>query len=148
MSITATVSHRHIDLNERDNVMRKSNIHNLNPIRQIREQQSHRHQHQQRSFFSASRNANSAIQSIPNTKAVVIQSFLHLDHAPALLPSLIPIISTSHHTLLSLLELAQTLHLLEYVFEEVLATHDVEVAFDLGVFFGETVDFFLGEAAA
>jgi len=47
-----------------------------------------------------------------------------------------------------LLELAQTLHLLEYVFEKILATHDIEVAFDLGVFLGEAVDFFLGETAA
>jgi hypothetical protein len=32
--------------------------------------------------------------------------------------------------------------------EEVLAAHDVEMAFNLGVFFSEAVDFFLGEVAA
>jgi hypothetical protein len=34
------------------------------------------------------------------------------------------------------------------VFKEVFATHNVEVAFDLGIFLGEAVDFFLREAAA
>jgi hypothetical protein len=32
--------------------------------------------------------------------------------------------------------------------EEVLAAHNVEMAFDLGVFLGKAVDFFLGEVAA
>jgi hypothetical protein len=32
--------------------------------------------------------------------------------------------------------------------EEVLAAHDIKMAFDLGVFLSETVNFFLGEVAA
>jgi hypothetical protein len=43
-----------------------------------------------------------------------------------------------------LFELTQTFHLLEHMFEKVFATHDIEMAFDLGVFFGKAVDFFLG----
>jgi hypothetical protein len=34
------------------------------------------------------------------------------------------------------------------MFEKVLAAHDIKMAFDLGVFLGEAVDFFLGEVAA
>jgi hypothetical protein len=47
-----------------------------------------------------------------------------------------------------LLELAQTFHLLEHVLEKILATYYIEMAFDLGIFLGEAVDFFLGEATA
>jgi hypothetical protein len=47
-----------------------------------------------------------------------------------------------------LLELAQTLHLLQYVLQKLLAAHNVEMALDLGVFFGETIDFFAAEASA
>jgi hypothetical protein len=70
---------------------------------------------------------------------------LHLKHTPALLSPFVSIIpTTSHHALLSLLELTKTFHLLEHMFEKILATHNVEVAFDLGIFFGEAVNFFLG----
>jgi hypothetical protein len=34
------------------------------------------------------------------------------------------------------------------VLQQFLAAHDVEMALDLGVFLGEAVDFFLGQAAA
>jgi hypothetical protein len=33
------------------------------------------------------------------------------------------------------------------MFEEILATHHIKMTLDLGIFLGETVDFFLGEAA-
>jgi hypothetical protein len=42
-----------------------------------------------------------------------------------------------------LFELAQTFHLLENMFEKILATHDVEMAFDLGIFLGEAINLFL-----
>jgi hypothetical protein len=47
-----------------------------------------------------------------------------------------------------LLELAQTLHLLQDVLQQLLAAHDVEVSLDLGVFFGEAINFFAAEASA
>ena len=45
-----------------------------------------------------------------------------------------------------MLKLAKTFHLLEDMLQQLLAAHDVEMAFDLGVFLGKTVDFFLREA--
>lgn len=59
-----------------------------------------------------------------------------------------PLFSPAHHTFLSLLKRTQPLHLLEHMLKKFLAAHDVEVAFDLWVFFGEAIYFFLCEAAA
>jgi hypothetical protein len=56
-------------------------------------------------------------------------------------------LSTTHHALLTLLQLSQALHFLEHVFKQVFTSHDIEVAFDLGVFLCKAVDFFLGEVA-
>ena len=71
-----------------------------------------------------------------------------LKQAPATFTALRPLFSSRHHAFLSLFELAQAFHFFENVFEEILATHDVQVAFYLRVFFGEAVDFFLREVAA
>jgi hypothetical protein len=47
-----------------------------------------------------------------------------------------------------LLELAQTLHLLQYVLQQLLAAHNIEVTLDLGVFFGEAINLFSAKATA
>lgn len=78
-------------------------------------------------------------------------SITRLEQTPSALSPLAPqltFLTATHHALLPLLELSQAFHFFEHMFEEILATHDVEMAFDFRVFLGETVDFLLGKTAA
>ena len=69
----------------------------------------------------------------------------NLKHTPPLLPPLAipPLLPTTHHTLLPLLQLTQPFHLLEHMLEQVFATHDIEMTLDLWIFLCETLDFVL-----
>ena len=73
----------------------------------------------------------------------------HVKLEPPLLPPVSPVLTPpTHHALLPLFQLAQTLHLLQHMLEKILAAHDIEMALNLGVFLCEAVDFFLRKTAA
>ena len=66
-----------------------------------------------------------------------------LKHTPALPPAIATLLAPTHHTLLALLQLAQALHLLEHVLEQVLAAYDIEVTLNFWILLGKALDFFL-----
>lgn len=68
---------------------------------------------------------------------------LNLKHTPAFPPTIATLLAPTHHALLALFQLAQALHLLEHMLEQVLAAHNVKMAFDLWIFLCKAVDFVL-----